>query len=173
VTCGFACSDASPPSEPAPDPETLHAALLEVLITTCEPETVMLEVAFTPKVDFAWVSTSLPLPVSFSVVPIFKALQCMITFALAFTSMSPDDSIFTHLFAESMMILLAFVLSTMVIFSAPWVSSKITRWPERDLISFVLFLPDSLFSTGSCFLLHTEPMTIGRLTSPCSNTTSS
>ena len=40
-------------------------------------------------------------------------------------------------------------------------------------MSFVLFLPDWLTSTGSCFLLHNVPMTIGVSISPCSNTTRS
>ena len=40
--------------------------------------------AFAPNVDFAWVRTSLPLPVSFSVVPTLRALQCMMTFCFAY-----------------------------------------------------------------------------------------
>ena len=45
------------------------------LIVTCAPETTIDEPPFAPKVDFACVSMSLPLAVSFSLVPILKALQ--------------------------------------------------------------------------------------------------
>jgi len=96
----------------------------------------------------------------------------MITFCCALISMSPALSIFTTLFALSSTILFFFVLSTIVTFSAPSLSSKIMRWPDRVLTSFVLFFDESLFSTGCCWLLHSAPITIGRLMSPCSNTTS-
>ena len=49
------------------------------------------------------------------------------TFCFALISISPEHSIFTTLFAESRMILFFFVLSTMVTFSAPSLSSKTTR----------------------------------------------
>jgi hypothetical protein len=98
-----------------------------VLITVCDPEITIEPDALTPNVDVAWLRTSLPLPVSLPEVPIFNALQCMMTLASAVTSMSPADSILTTLFAESMTILFFFVLSTIVIFSAPSLSSKMIR----------------------------------------------
>ncbi|MEZ4368341.1 MAG: hypothetical protein R2939_18990 [Kofleriaceae bacterium] len=90
----------------------------------------------------------------------------------ALTTMSPADSTRISFLAESRTILFLRVESTMTMCSAPSLSSKITRWPERDLMTLVKFLPDSLVSGGGCALLHTPPTTIGRSTSPCSNTTS-
>jgi len=133
----------------------------------------MLLLALTPNVFAEWVSSEEPLPVTPSEVPILIALAWMITLVFAVTSMSPSDSILMILLTESRTILFFLVLSTIVIFSAPSLSSKMIRCPQRDLMSFVLFLPDWLTSTGCCVLLHTAPITIGRLMSPCSNTTSS
>ena len=137
------------------------------------PPIVMPLLALSPNVFCEWVSSDWPLPVMPSFVPTLSALECMITLVLALISMSPSHSILTILLTESRTILFFFVLSTIVIFSAPCLSSKMIRWPQRDLISLVLFLPESLTSTGSCFLFHTAPITIGRSMSPCSNTTSS
>ena len=91
---------------------------------------------------------------------------------LALISMSPSHSIRTFLLAASRTILFFLVLSTIVTFSAPSVSSTITRWPCFDLISLTSFLPLPLFSGAFCGSFHSAPMMIGRATSPCSNTTS-
>jgi hypothetical protein len=169
----LAASEAAPPSSPAPDPETVVAAAFETLIVVLPPPIVIPLDALTPNAFAECVSSDAPLPVTPSVVPTLSAFECMITLVFAITSMSPSDSILTILLTESRTILFFFVLSTMVTFSAPSLSSKMIRWPLRDLMSLVLFFPDALTSTGSCFLLHSAPMTIGRSTSPCSNTTSS
>jgi hypothetical protein len=156
-----------------PEPEMLVAAELVMFACALPPLIVIPLVALSPNTFCVWPSTCTPFAVKPSVVPIFIALACMITFAFDVISMLPSDSILISLFAESMTILFFLVLSTIVIFSAPCLSSKMMRWPQRDLISFVLFFAESLTSTGSCVLLHSAPTTIGRSTSPCSNTTSS
>ncbi len=86
--------------------------------------------------------------------------------------MSLDDSIETVFSLVSRTTLFFLVESTTVTFSAPSVSSKMIRWPDFDLMTLISFLPFALVSGGSCFSFHSEPITIGRSTSPCSNTTS-
>ena len=61
------------------------------------------------------------------VVPILKAVQCMITFCFALMSMSLSDSILINFLAESMTTLFFIVESTMTTFSAPFLSSNTTR----------------------------------------------
>jgi len=91
----------------------------------------------------------------------------------AFISMSPSAvSMVTTLLALSSTILFFLVESTRMTRSEPSVSSKMSRWPVFDLITRMLFLPSPLSSGGICFLFQIEPMTMGRLMSPCSNTTS-
>ena len=87
----------------------------------------MPELALTPNVDAACVSICCPSPEKVLDVPTFRALLCMMTFCEAFTSMSPSDSILTTLLTASSTILFFFVLSTIVTFSAPSLSSKMMR----------------------------------------------
>ncbi len=114
-------------SEPAPEPDTCDAGLFDTLIWICEPVIVISPDALSPNVCAAYDSSCCPEPLSFSVVPSLSALECMITFCFALTSMSPSHSILTSLFAESRTILFFFVLSTIVTVSLPSLSSKITR----------------------------------------------
>ena len=83
--------------------------------------------ALMPNDDFAWASTCFALPSTFSLVPTVIVLLWKMTFAFALTSMSPSHSIVTSFFAVSRTILFFFVESTIVTFSDPLVSSKITR----------------------------------------------
>jgi hypothetical protein len=103
------------------------AGLLDTFIVVLPPPIVMLLVALSPKVAAEWLSIDAPLPVTVSVVPTLSALECMITLVFAMTSMSPSDSILKTLATESRTILFFLVLSTIVIFSAPSLSSKMIR----------------------------------------------
>ncbi len=127
MTWSFAASAPTPPSEPAPDPDTCVAGLLLTLIVTELPSTMTFPLALSPNVELAWLSTCWPLPVSFSDVPILSALLWMTMFAADLMTMSPSDSIVTTLLTASRTILFFFVLSTMVTFSAPSLSSKMMR----------------------------------------------
>ena len=102
---------------------------------------------------------------------IFTFWPCSTTLPLAdLIAMSFDDSMLTDLAATSSTTLFFLVESTIVTFSAPSVSSKMIRCPDFDLMTLISFLPLALVSGGGSFLFHSEPMTIGRSTSPCSNT---
>ena len=103
---------------------------------------------------------------------IFTVLPWMTTLpAAALIAMSLLDSMLTVLAATSRTTLFFLVESTTVTFSAPSVSSKMIRWPVFDLMTLTSFLPLALVSGGGSFLFHSEPITIGRSTSPCSKTT--
>ncbi len=83
--------------------------------------------ALIPNVDVACVSTFCVLALNVWLVPSVSDFACMITFCFALMTMSPADSILMTLFAESSTILFFFVLSTIVIFSEPSLSSKMIR----------------------------------------------
>jgi hypothetical protein len=100
---------------------------LFTLIVTELPSTIIEPLALIPNVELACVSTCWPLPVSLSDVPIFSALLWMMTFAADLMTMSPSLSILTILLTASRTILFFFVLSTIVTFSAPCLSSKMMR----------------------------------------------
>jgi hypothetical protein len=105
----------------------LVAAPLETLIVVVPPPIVIPLVALSPNVFAEWVRSDAPLPVMPSDVPTFSAFECITTLAFAITSMSPSDSILMTLLTESRTILFFLVLSTMVTFSAPSLSSKMIR----------------------------------------------
>ena len=53
-----------------------------------------------------------------------------------------------------------------------FVSSKVMVWPDRLLMTRVLFEPSVLVAGGGWSAFHRPPMTYGLLRSPCSNATS-
>jgi len=83
--------------------------------------------ALRPNVEVAWLSTCWPCAFRVAEVPILSALLWRMKFAADLMTMSPSHSILTILLTESMTILFFFVLSTIVIFSAPSLSSKMMR----------------------------------------------
>src|SRR5262249_10793337 len=147
-----------------PEPLCCATGEPETFLWICEPCTAISPDTLSPSVESAWAKND---PPAFECTPLFEpslsALEYTRTFFDALMTMSPALSILTTLFALSRTILFFFVWSTIVTFSWPSLSSKITRCPLRDLIIFVLFLPDSLFSGGGSRWFHSEPITIGRL----------
>jgi hypothetical protein len=123
----LAASEPAPARDPAPEPETCAAGLLLTFIVTELPLTVIDPLALSPNVDVAWLSTCWPLAFRVADVPILSALLWRMKFAADLISISPSHSILTILLTESMTILFFFVLSTIVIFSAPSLSSKMIR----------------------------------------------
>ncbi|MEZ4401727.1 MAG: hypothetical protein R3B06_16995 [Kofleriaceae bacterium] len=103
---------------------------------------------------------------------ILTVLPCIKTLPAAdLMVMSPSDSMLTVFFATSRWTRFLFDPSMTETDSLPSVSSNTIRCPTLDLMTLTSFLPSGLVSGGGSPLFHTEPMTIGRSMSPCSNTT--